>query len=130
MSSVTVAYSNNDMYYQNAGYCLKNVATGAIRNGDGTSTTECVDNKTAFEHLVKTSDVGSKSGEKFENIKHMYNREIIFTFNLIFGICALLYYIYLNQNVIPSMESIGQAATAAVSSVAEQASTVATTGAK
>jgi hypothetical protein len=129
MSSVTVGYSNNDMYYQNANYCLKN-ADGSVQNGDRTSTTECSNNKTAFESLVKTSDVGSKSKEKYDNIKAMYNREIIFAFNLIFGICALLYYIYVNQNAIPSMESIGKAATSAVSSVAEQAQAAATTVAK
>ena len=129
MSSVTVGYSNNDMYYQNANYCLKN-DEGSVSNGDGTSTTECSNNKIAFESLVKTSDIGSKSKEKYDNIKTMYNREIIFAFNLIFGICALLYYIYVNQNAIPSMESIGKAATSAVNSVAEQAKAAATTGAK
>lgn len=129
MSSVTVGYSNNDMYYQNANYCLKN-ADGLVSNGDGTSTPDCSNNKIAFESLVKTSDIGSKSKEKYDNIKTMYNREIIFAFNLIFGICALLYYIYVNQNVIPSMESIGKAATSAVNSVAEQAQAVATTGMK
>jgi hypothetical protein len=113
------------MYYQNANYCLTD-SDGAVRNGDGTSTTECSNNKTAFESLVKTSDTGSKSKEKYDNIKTMYNREIIFAFNLIFGICALLYYIYVNQNAIPSMESIGQAATAAVSSVTEQAKAAST----
>lgn len=124
MSSITVGYSNNDMYYQNANYCVKN-SDGTVRNGDGSFTTECTNNQTAFESLVKTSDAGSKSGEKYENIKQMYNREIIFTFNLIFGICALLYYIYVNQNVLPSMESIGQAATSVVASASAQAATVA-----
>jgi hypothetical protein len=126
MSSVTVGYSNNDMYYQNANYCFTD-SNGSVSNGDGTSTLDCSNNKTAFESLVKTSDIGSKSKEKYDNIKTMYNREIIFAFNLIFGICALFYYIYVNQNAIPSMESIGKAATSAVSSVAEQAQAATTT---
>jgi len=43
---------------------------------------------------------------KYEDIKKMYNRELIFTLNLIVGLGALVYYIYLNQDVLPSIPEL------------------------
>jgi hypothetical protein len=122
MPNIEVAYSANDMYYANTNYCNTDYSTGVVTSVPGVGTgTECVDNKAAYDVLVKKSDESSKSVEKYTNMKHLYNREIIYTFNLIVGIGALLYYIYLNQDVLPSMESIKQAATNAATAVSDSA---------
>ena len=122
MPNVEVAYSENDMYYTNTNYCTTDSSTGIVTSVPGVGTgTECTENKTAYDSLVKKSDESSKSVEKYTNMKHLYNREIIYTFNLIVGIGALLYYIYLNQDVLPSMESIKQAATNAATAVSDSA---------
>lgn len=121
MSKIEIAYSANDMYYENANFCSVDPKTGEATNKDGTTTAECSDNKTAFSDLAKSADSRSKSGEKYDNIKQLYNREIIYAFNLIFGICALLYYIYVNQDALPTMETIGNAVKTAASKVTESA---------
>jgi hypothetical protein len=121
MPNIEVAYSENDMYYTNSGYCKVDANGVANQPGVGITQKECVDNKAAYDSLVKTSDDDSKSQEKYTNMKNLYNRELIYTFNLIIGVCALLYYIYLNQNVLPSMETIKQAATNAAASVSSSA---------
>jgi len=120
MPNVEVAYSENDMYYMNTNYCTTD-SSGVLKNVSGIGTgAECVGNKTGYDSLVKTSNESSKSIEKYTNMKNLYNREIIYTFNLIIGIGALLYYIYLNQNVLPSIESIKEAATNAATAVSKQ----------
>ena len=121
MPNIEVAYSENDMYYSNIDYCERNYG-GEVTNIPGIGTgPECVDNQVAYDGLVKKSDESSKSVEKYTNMKHLYNREFIYMFNLVIGIGALLYYIYLNQNVLPSMESIKQVATSAATAVSDSA---------
>jgi len=126
MSAIEIAYNENDMYYENANYCKTDPVNG-IANKDGSNTPECANNKSAYTNLVKTTNQNSKSLEKYENIKQMYNREIIYTFNLIIGICALLYYIYLNQDVLPSVESISSAVKDAATTAKNTAANLATT---
>lgn len=121
MPNIEVAYSENDMYYTNTNYCTTDSSKKVINIAGVGTGPECVDNKAAYDGLVKKSDESSKSGEKYTNMKHLYNREFIYTFNLIIGIGALLYYIYLNQNVLPSMESIKQVATSAATAVSDSA---------
>jgi hypothetical protein len=118
MPNIEVAYSENDMYYMNTNYCANSAGVVTNQSGVGTSN-ECNDNKTAYNGLVTKYDESSKSDEKYTNMKHLYNREFIYAFNLIIGIGALLYYIYLNQNVLPSMESIKQVATNAATVVSD-----------
>ena len=122
MSAIEIAYSENDMYYENANYCSTDPVKGLV-NRDGSNTAECVDNKSAYTNLVKTTNHNSKSLEKYENIKQMYNREIIYAFNLIIGICALVYYIYLNQDALPSVESISSAVKEAAKNTAANLAT-------
>ena len=129
MPNIEVAYSENDMYYTNTNYCNMDYTSRTVTDKAGVVTSgECNENKSAYDSLVKMSDESSKSAEKYTNMKHLYNREIIYMFNLIIGVGALLYYIYLNQNVFPSLESIKQVATSAATAVTKQASEIGTNG--
>lgn len=113
----TMGYSANDMYYQNVAYC-----PGSSSDNAG----NCLENQTAYTGLVKVNETSNGTSEQYEDAVSLYNREIIFTFNLIIGVLALMYYIYVNRDVLPTAESL----TLAVSSIAEKAASAAKSGAK
>lgn len=115
----TMGYSANDMYYQNVAYC----PTSA---GSADNAANCLANHTAYSGLVSVNETSNGTSEQYEDAVSLYNREIIFTFNLIIGVLALMYYIYVNRDVLPTAESL----TLAVSSIAEKAASAAKSGAK
>jgi hypothetical protein len=48
------------------------------------------------------------SGAKtnYDDVKQLYNRELIFTINLLVGVAMLIYYIYINKDVLPNIPEV------------------------
>ena len=99
---IVTGYSTNDYFYthtDNTGEC-KNY-TG--KDGNTDSEKNCHTNKTLATSLEKTHVVSSSTENKYKDTLMLYNRELIITVNLIIGICGLLYYIYVNKDVLPAV---------------------------
>ena len=89
-----IRYSNNDWFYMKT-------KTDEQCN-DSQNKQKCENNKIAVNNLQKsTNDLGS-SLTQYNDAKMLYNRELLFTVNMLFGIGMLCYYIYLNKSAIPS----------------------------
>jgi hypothetical protein len=66
---------------------------------------ECYKNKSLAQNLTQKQTSLSAAQSKYEDTKMLYNRELIFTLNLLVGLGALIYYIYINQDALPSLPS-------------------------
>ena len=66
---------------------------------------ECYKNKSLSQNLTQQQTSLSAAQSKYDDIKMLYNRELIFTLNLLVGLGALIYYIYINQDALPSLPS-------------------------
>lgn len=70
-------------------------------------TATCESNETAVNHLRSlTNDFGA-SITQYNDSKMLYNRELLFTFNILVGLGMLCYYIYVNQSALPSSSDLG-----------------------
>jgi hypothetical protein len=73
---------------------------------------DCIDNEDAANNLRKTNDRLGATVTQYNDAKMLYNRELLFTVNILAGLAMLCYYIYLNQSVFPSptavINSIGE----------------------
>lgn len=69
-------------------------------NGDGFD--DCNENKYATNNLQKSSDHLGATITQYNDAKMLYNRELLFTVNILAGLAMLCYYIYLNQSAISS----------------------------
>ena len=99
---IVTGYSTNDYFYTHTdqkGEC-KNY-TG--KEGTTDSEKNCHKNKTLARSLEQTQTVSSATQNKYNDTLMLYNRELIITVNLIIGLCGLLYYIYVNKDVLPSV---------------------------
>lgn len=99
---IVSGYSTNDYFYthtDNDGMCKD--YTG--REGTTDSQKHCHQNKELANSLENTHTVSSASQNKYNDTLMLYNRELIIMVNLIIGICGLLYYIYVNRDVLPAI---------------------------
>jgi hypothetical protein len=67
---------------------------------DTTEHSDCYDNKSAVQKLRKTTNDLGTNVTQYSDTKMLYNRELLFTVNMLFGLAMLCYYIYINQSVI------------------------------
>jgi len=63
---------------------------------------DCNANKNAANNFRKLTDHLGANVAKYNDAKMLYNRELLFTVNILAGLAMLCYYIYLNQSAIPS----------------------------
>ena len=63
---------------------------------------DCNENKSAVNKMQKSADHLGATERQYNDAKMLYNRELLFTVNILAGLAMLCYYIYLNQSAIPS----------------------------
>ena len=97
----SMSYSANDWFY------MKN-KTGDKCDPENKMNNEksCVENKTAVKELTTSTNLLGASLTQYNDAKMLYNRELLFTVNILVGLAMLCYYIYLNQSVIPSPANV------------------------
>ena len=98
MGSLITGYSVNDIYYSSPA-CETAMATA----GDSTLKSSCVNNKKATENIIRNKNLVESEKEKYENMKDLYNREVLHFFNMSVGIGMLIYYVYQNQDAMPNI---------------------------
>lgn len=101
--SQPLTYSANDWFY------MKNKAGDTCDlskiEKDSALKTLCSKNKDVVVKLhTSTNELGA-SVTHYNDAKMLYNRELLFTVNILAGLALLCYYIYLNQSVFPSPSS-------------------------
>ncbi len=84
-------YSINDFYYSDASLC------------SNANDQECIKNKLVSTTLMQNQAQLSGAKKKYEDVKQLYNRELIFTINLLIGVGLLIYYVYINEDVLPEL---------------------------
>ena len=98
---IVSGYSINDFYWTHTG---QDDACGVSSNGK--SPQGCDTNRELATQLSSTQTDLSKAKEKYDNTVMMYNRELILTVNMIIGVVMLLYYIYVNRDVLPAVPAL------------------------
>ena len=97
-------YSQNDFFYANSNVCGTQTNEGMFNPGSseatGITSDQCVTNQSLAAQLQSTRDQYASSLQKHEDILKMYNREILYMFNMIVGVGLVGYYIYLNKKII------------------------------
>ena len=109
-------YSANDWFYMNNNKC-GGIECASLDN----SMNECCMNKVAVQTLQSTTNDLGATVTQYNDAKMLYNRELLFTVNILAGIAMLCYYTYLNQDVFPSPSDIAQKIGNAGSSIANSA---------
>ena len=99
-------YNANDWFYLNSDKCiLQSGGTYKDKSGANT-TTDCSANKTSAIQLKDATNELDASRTQYNDSKLLYNRELLFTFNMIVGLALLFYYIYVNQSIFPSAANV------------------------
>jgi len=93
-------YSANDWFY------MKNSKGDTCESSEtNPNKTLCENNKTAVSKLTTFANGVGSALTQYNDAKMLYNRELLFTVNILAGLALLCYYIYLNQSVFPSPSS-------------------------
>ena len=114
------SFSANDWFYMKSD-CEKVDCSKSENYND-----PCCLNKTAVSDLNKRTNEFGASMTQYNDTKMLYNRELLFAVNMLFGLGLICYYIYVNQSVIQSIsmeavnfskirDSIGKATSAVTS---------------
>jgi hypothetical protein len=90
---IVTGYSTNDYFYTHTD------TTGECN----TSNEKCQKNQTHATELEQKHTTSSATQNKYNDTLMLYNRELIITVNMILGICGLVYYIYVNKDVLPAV---------------------------
>jgi hypothetical protein len=85
-----LSFSANDWFYMQS-----NCKTNYDENS-------CASNESVVNQLKMSTNEFGASMTQYSDSKMLYNRELLFTFNLFVGLAMLCYYIYINQSAIPS----------------------------
>ena len=109
--SLPLNYSANDWFYLHIDKC------------NNPKDEQCVANKVAVQQLQSTSNSLGASMTQYNDAKMLYNRELLFTVNILAGLAMLCYYIYVNQNVFPDPTSVFKQIGDAGSSIASTGKT-------
>lgn len=98
-NSIVSGYSTNDFVYTHID------PSGECNNytGNRSSNTACYTNEINAKTLQRGQTESSTVQNKYNDTIMLYNRELIITVNMILGICGLIYYIYVNKEVLPSV---------------------------
>lgn len=104
-----LAYTANDWFYLKS-ECAKNM-----------DDPRCTENKDAVNQFRNSADrLGSESA-KYNDAKILYNRELLFTVNMLVGLALILYYLYVNKstlnliNITGPMNTLSEKLTSATS---------------
>lgn len=107
-SNKQLKYNANDWFYMKTkpgDFCSKEMDNSEL----------CYNNKCAVSSLQTSTDDLGASMMKYNDAKMLYNRELLFTVNILAGLVLICYYIYINQSAIPSpasaIKGIGTAST-------------------
>ena len=110
-------YMVNDWFYMKT-------ETGDICDPNSPDSELCSKNKNAVDELQTSTDNLGSSRMMYNDARILYNRELLFTVNILAGLIFICYYIYVNQSVIPmptnviaNMDSIGNSISGMTSSV-------------
>ena len=115
--NTSVDYKSNDWFYMNPSQC-KLKSDGTYTDSYGNSTTEfCKDNRIKVSQLKTTTNELDASRTQYNDAKLLYNRELLFTVNMLAGLALLGYYIYKNKSMFPSPEKLAEGAKTAASSM-------------
>lgn len=105
-------YSANDWFY------LKNGA-GAICDPKNTANSPaCNKNDANVRTLMSKTDTLGAAITQYNDIKVLYNRELLFTINIFVGLAMLVYYIYVNGDSLPNVRNAIGSASGSVSKMA------------
>jgi hypothetical protein len=122
-------YSANDWFYMNNNKC-GDIDCSSAANANN----ECCKNKAAVQTLKSTTNSLGATVTQYNDAKMLYNRELLFTVNILAGLAMLCYYIYLNQDVFPTpsdiMQKVGNVGKSIADSAKSQISTVGSSIAK
>lgn len=77
-------------------------ATEAATNA-GTLARDAATYEKATDNIVRNQNLLESAKEKYENMKDLYNREVLHFFNMSIGIAGLMYYVYKNQDAVPNI---------------------------
>lgn len=88
-----LSYMENDWFY------MKTEANQECKDKDDQ---KCQDNKSAVDGLRDSANHLGTWTTQYNDAKMLYNRELLFTVNIIAGLAMICYYIFLNQSVLPS----------------------------
>jgi hypothetical protein len=95
--SFSIGYSQNDVYYDKADYCVKNGESYSTGNTQRNSL--CLQNEEKSKRMKQLLDKHSGTMQKYNDTKKYYNRELLYTINLAIGIGLLSYYFYTNRKL-------------------------------
>jgi hypothetical protein len=96
---IVTGYSTNDFFYTHIddnGECKD-------YTGENKSNSVCYQNEIQAKSLQQRQIESSTVKNKYNDTMMLYNRELIITVNMILGVIALIYYIYVNKEVLPSI---------------------------
>lgn len=88
-------YMANDWFYMKT-------ESGEVCDPKSNDSVLCEKNKCAVGRLQTTTDNLGASVTQYNDAKMLYNRELLFTVNILAGLVLICYYIYVNQSAIPS----------------------------
>ena len=91
--SKPLTYSSNDWFY------LKPDCGGNDPNP------KCNENRAAVSDLRLSTDNMGSALAKYNDAKVLYNRELLFTVNILFGLALMCYYIYVNKSSLPNISN-------------------------
>ncbi len=98
--SKSLTYTANDWFYMKHGN-----GEECHRGSDDKEPEQCIKNREAVNHLRDSTNILGATVTQYNDSKMLYNRELLFTVNILIGIALLCYYTYLNQSAIPSPTS-------------------------
>lgn len=108
-----LAYTANDWFYLKS-ECAKSV-----------DDPKCAENKEAVNQLRNSADKLGSETTKYDDAKILYNRELLFTVNILAGLALIFYYMYVNKGVLLNMSNVANSVTSATSSLRGAASSMA-----
>ena len=118
-------YNANDWFYMNPANCVLQ-SDNTYRDSNGVdSTPQCNTNKANVATLTNKTNELDASRTQYNDSKLLYNRELLFTINMLVGLALLIYYIYLNQSAIPSPSKMMESANKMSGSLTAMASSAA-----
>lgn len=101
--SKPLTYSSNDWFYLKPDCGVNNKQA------------DCNKNRAAVSDLRLSTDNMGSALAKYNDAKVLYNRELLFTVNILFGLALMCYYIYVNKSSLPNISNAVTQITAASS---------------
>jgi hypothetical protein len=95
--SKSLTYTANDWFYMKHGS-----GEECHRGSNDQEPEKCVKNREAVNNLRNSTNILGATVTQYNDSKMLYNRELLFTVNMLIGIALLCYYTYLNQSAFPS----------------------------